>query len=315
MSFNFRTLTSSKAALRSVALRGAGAAAVSALVAAPALAAPQTGAEQLRLDAPVAAQAQPQDIAQTYVPLVGEVGTGGFPQAKGWYFTLGAGASAPNNRTTRVGVGPENDNNDLDIPADVNYGGGFALDTGIGYDFGAIRTELTYSYNRASLNDLSLSYNGNEFNTSSVSGAVNKNDVFASAYVDFPFGRWSPYIGGGIGYTNLSTPSFTVENQRYGNLSHGSFGWQAKAGISYGLSYNWDIYAEGVYQGAAGYETSSDVHFGQFNNWGGKLGFRYRFAQPAVVVVEPAPAPAPAPYVEPAPMPAPEPAPPVRGLW
>ena len=143
MSFNFRTAISSKAALRSVALRGAGAAAVSALVAAPALAAPQSGAEQLRLDAAQATQAKPQEIAQTYVPLVGEVGTGGFPQANGWYFTLGAGASAPQNRTTRVGVGPENDNNDLDIPADVNYGGGFALDTGIGYDFGAIRTELT----------------------------------------------------------------------------------------------------------------------------------------------------------------------------
>jgi len=311
MSFNFRTAMSPKAALRSAALRGAGAAAVSALVAAPALAAPQSGAEQLRLDAAKAAQAQPQEIAQTYVPLVGEVGTGGFPQANGWYFTLGAGASAPQDRSTDVNVGRDN----IRIPVESSYGGGFALDTGIGYDFGAIRTELTYSYNRASLNNLSASYNGRDLSTDNVSGAINKNDVFASAYVDFPFGRWSPYIGGGIGYSNLSTPSFTIENQRFGNLSYGGFGWQAKAGISYALSYNWDIYAEGVYQGVSGHDPNNDVHFGSFNNWGGKLGFRYRFAQPAVVVVEPAPAPAPAPYVEPAPMPAPEPAPPVRGLW
>jgi opacity protein-like surface antigen len=295
-----------------LALRGTGAAAVSALVAAPALAVPQSGAEQLRLEAPQAASAQPLEIAQTYVPLVGDVGTGGFEQAKGWYFTLGAGASAPQDRTTRVDVGPDN----TSIPIDTAYGGGFALDTGIGYDFGAIRTELTYSYNRASLNDLSVNYNGVDFSTSNVSGAVNKNDVFASAYIDFPFGRWAPYIGGGIGYSNLSTPSFTIENQRYGNLSYGGFGWQAKAGISYALSYNWDLYAEGVYQGMSGHDTDSNVNFGSFNNWGGKLGFRYRFARPAVAVVEAAPAPAPAPvYMEPAPAPAPEPAPPVRGLW
>ena len=51
--------------------------------------------------------------------------------------------------------------------------------------------------------------NTNNFgvNSGNVSGIVNKNDVYASAYVDFPFGRWVPYIGGGIGYTNLSTPS------------------------------------------------------------------------------------------------------------
>ena len=306
MSFSFR-----RVALPKAALRGASAAAFSVLVSAPALAAPQSGAEQLRLDAPQAVAAQPQDIAQTYVPLVGDVGTGGFEQAKGWYFTLGAGASAPQNRTTSIGVGPD----DVRIPIDTSYGGGFALDTGIGYDFGAIRTELTYSYSRSSLNDLSVSYNGRDFSTSNVSGAVNKNDVFASAYVDFPFGRWSPYIGGGIGYSNLSTPSFTVENQRYGNLSYGGFGWQAKAGISYALSYNWDVYAEGVYQGVSGHDTDSDVHFGAFNTWGGKLGFRYRFAHPAVAVVQPAPAPAPTPYIEPAPAPAPEPAPPVRGLW
>jgi hypothetical protein len=60
------------------------------------------------------------------------------------------------------------------------------------------------------------------------------------------------------------------------------------------------------------------VSVGAFNNWGGKLGFRYRFGQrPTVVVEQPAPAPAPMPEPAPAPEPAPsfEPAAPVRGLW
>lgn len=284
------------------------------LLASPSIAAPQSGAEQLRLEGSAASQAtQPLEIAQTYVPGVGNIGSGGFDQAEGWYLTVGAGASKPASNSWNTGrldvLGGSSANGDFE------YGGGFALDAGIGYDFGAIRTELTYSYNRASLNDLGVNFRDKSFTTSDVSGIVNKNDVFASAYVDFPFGRWVPYIGGGIGYTNISTPSFTVGDFRSGSLNRGVFGWQAKAGLAYGLDYNWDIYAEGVYQGAGGYDTN-DVHVGAFNNWGGKLGFRYRFGQrPTVVVEQPAPEPAPAPAPEPMPAPAPEAAPPVRGLW
>jgi hypothetical protein len=285
------------------------------MLAVPSIAAPQMGAEQLRLDGGAAqTRVQPQDIAQTYIPGVGNVGTGGFEQANGWYLTLGAGASRPANNTwtldnlNRIGAGS--------YGFGARYGGGFAMDGGVGYDFGAIRTELTYSYNRASLNSLTGSVGGVNYNSNNVSGVINKNDVFASAYVDFPFGRWIPYIGAGLGYTNLSTPSFNFAGQGTGGGNQGLFGWQAKAGLAYALDYNWDIYAEGVYQGATGFDRNN-VDINSFNNWGGKLGFRYRFGQrPTVVVEQPAPAPAPAPAPVPAPAPEPAPAPaPVRGLW
>lgn len=279
-----------------------------------AIAAPQSGAEQLRLDGSAAQTgAQPQEIAQTYVPGIGNVGSDGFEQAEGWYLTVGAGASKPANNTWTV--------NDLNgVGADsgrfgARYGGGFAVDAGVGYDFGAIRTELTYSYNRASLNRLNGTIGNNNYRSSDVSGVINKNDIFASAYVDFPFGRWVPYVGAGIGYTNLSTPSFTLANQRTGSANEGLFGWQAKAGLAYALDYNWDVYAEGVYQGASGFD-SGNLDINSFNNWGGKLGFRYRFGQrPTVVVEQPAPAPSPEPAPAPEPAPSYEPAPPVRGLW
>ena len=298
---------------RKAMLRGVGFAAASAFVAAPSFAAPQSGAEQLRLDGEQAqAASQPQDIAQTYIPLVGEIGDGGFEQATGWYVTVGAGASTPSNTSYRTSDLEQN----FGIPdfdGDFEFGGGFAVDAGVGYDFGAIRTELTYSYNRASLNGLSVSGNGFSGDTNSISGDVNKNDVFGSVYLDIPFGRWVPYIGGGVGYSNFSTPSWTLGDYRFDGGSRGLFGWQGKVGLTYAIDYNWDVYAEGVYQGASGF-YEGDLHVGTFNNWGGKLGFRYRFAQPPVVVVE-EPAPAPAPEPAPAPMPEPEPAPPVRGLW
>ena len=281
--------------------------ALACLIGMPALAGSTPGAAQLRLDTPQTSS--DAKIAQAYGTT--DIGVVGFQQPNGWYFTLGAGASQPsNNSWTGTGGGGAS--------GYANYGGGFALDTGIGYDFGAIRTELTYSYNNASLNNVGGQVGGVSGITNNVGGVVNKNDVLISAYWDIPGGgRWVPYIGGGLGYTNLSTPNFTLGAYNTGSTNQGLFGWQAKAGIAYALATNWDIYAEGVYQGASGY-TNSNVSFNSFNNWGGKLGFRYRFGHvPQAVVVQPAPAPAPAPvYQQPAPAPAPQPAPaPVRGLW
>jgi hypothetical protein len=302
--------------IRKALLRGAGLAAASlSLVSGVAHAAPETGAEQLKIEqsaAELADSAKGGPIAQTYIPLVGDVGNSDFEQATGWYLTLGVGASKPADRSWQT--------NDLDFTANGNlqYGGGVSADGGVGYDFGAVRTELTYAYNRASLNDISVRSSFLDGATDvSGSGIINKNDVMGSVYLDVPFGRWIPYIGGGIGYTNISTPGFTAGDYRFGSGNRGLFGWQAKAGLTYAINYNWDVYGEGVYQGASGY-TNDDLRFGSFNNWGGKLGFRYRFAQPVVAVVEPAPTPMPepAPAPAPAPMPEPEPAPaPIRGLW
>jgi len=135
----------------------------------------------------------------------------------------------------------------------------------------------------------------------------------ASAYLDIPFGHWVPYIGGGLGYTNLSTPSFTIDDTRFSSGNQGALGWQAKLGVAYAVNWNLDLYAEGVYSGASGISTDN-FDFQSFNEYGAKLGFRYRFSHPPVVVVAPAPAPEPAPMPMPAPEPAPAPAP-IRGLW
>ena len=89
-------------------------------------------------------------------------------------------------------------------------------------------------------------------------------------------------------------------------------------GVAYVLNWNTDIYVEGTYSGAEGF-SGNNVRYDSYNDFGAKLGVRYRFGSPAVVVVEqpapaPAPEPAPMPMPEPAPAPMPEPAP-IRGLW
>ncbi len=278
--------------------------------------------------APQAATVDAALIAQTYPqPVVKEVYS-----AKGWYLTIGAGAQTPSDQTvnsTGTLVSPfftpllfnfgNNNSTKLDL------GGGFSGDVGVGYDFGALRAELTYGYSRASLNAVGAA-NPIGFGafgivpfTNNVSGIINKNDVLASLYYDIETNsRWTPYIGGGIGYTNLSTPSFTLNGFPTNSVNKGLFGWQAKVGVSYAMSYNSDVYLEGVYQGAGGY-SSENLTFDAFNSFGGKIGFRYRFgARP--VAATPAPTPEPEPVMQPAPAPAPifqpEPAPaPIRGLW
>jgi opacity protein-like surface antigen len=296
--------------IRYALLRGVGAAlAGGAFLAAPSFAGPEAGAQQLQSSdqAPLEmSQSSQKDtqIAQTYIPLVGDVGAAS-GQGTGWYLTVGAGAAWPSDMDVRTR------NLDPNYNGDVTFGGGFSIDGGLGYDFGAIRTELTYGYTRASLN--STEFNNVDVNTS---GIINKNDVMASAYLDIPFGSWVPYLGGGLGYSNLSTPSFTFDDIRTGGGNKGLFGWQAKAGVAYVLSWNTDIYVEGTYSGASGF-SSNNIRYDAYNDFGAKLGFRYRFGAPPVVVVEqpaPAPMPEPAPAPMPEPMPAPEPAP-IRGLW
>ena len=287
--------------IRKSLLRGLGFAAASgALIGAPVMAAP---AEQA---------AAPQQVAQAYgTTTTTTVDVIQVESVNGWYLTVGAGAIWPGDMNYWANNAPLNARTQ---PRGVlKYNGGFSVDGGIGYDFGAIRTELTYGYSAPSLEtvvsrDLSRSF--------SAGGKVNKNDIMLSAYWDvLPFSRFTPYIGAGIGYSNLSTPSFNVGNYYTGSHNKGLFGWQAKAGVSYALAYNWDLYAEGTYSGT-GNPQFDNVNFSSYSDFGGKLGFRYRFAAPAVVVVVPEPAPAPAPAPAPMPMPEPAPAPePIRGLW
>jgi len=227
----------------------------------------------------------------------------------GWYLTVGAGAIWPGDMNYWANRAPLMATSQPRGVLQLN--GGFSVDGGIGYDFGAIRTELTYGYSAPSVEtivsrDLSRSF--------SAGGKVNKNDIMLSAYWDvLPFSRFTPYIGGGIGYTNLSTPNINIAGFNLGGANKGLFGYQAKVGLSYAMAYNWDVYAEGTYSGAGGFSTDL-ADYGSYNDFGAKLGFRYRFAQPVVVVVPEPPAPAPAPAPIPMPEPAPEPAP-IRGLW
>jgi len=243
-----------------------------------------------------------------------------YEQGTGFYGTIGIGGTWANDIDGRV-----NKKDGTRRRVELETQGGFALDAGVGYDFGPIRTELTYVYNRIGVDDITRNKNWDSARTR----GGNQNGIMASAYWDISTGtRWTPYIGGGIGWINQSMGNNKLVKTNNGDIvrriNTGSgnddlFGWQAKAGVAYGVNWNTDIYAEAVYQGAESFRTGRTSWDALDNNWGFKIGARYRFGGPRVeveeeVVITPEPAPAPRPEPAPAPVFQPEPAP-IRGLW
>jgi opacity protein-like surface antigen len=102
-----------------------------------------------------------------------------------------------------------------------------------------------------------------------------------STYVDIPTkGRVSPYLGGGIGYTNVSWGSYSVSalgtNVKQSAGNQGVFGYQGKLGISYLASKKTDVFVEATYQGTAGFAVDG-VSYDPLSSWGARLGARYRF--------------------------------------
>jgi opacity protein-like surface antigen len=105
--------------------------------------------------------------------------------------------------------------------------------------------------------------------------------VFVSAYVDIPTkSRFTPYIGGGLGYTNVGWGAYTTNfsglqlSWLAGN--QGVLGYQAKAGVSYQASAKTDLFLEGTYQGSKGFSVDG-VNYDALNAFGVKVGARFRF--------------------------------------
>jgi opacity protein-like surface antigen len=217
--------------------------------------------------------------------------------SKGAYVTAGVGggwSSSPSANYTESG-------SVLGIPFTLNangntsLGGGVAVDAGVGYDFGnSIRGEVTYVLGSYALGDTSFSGNvradGQSFPITggniSASGNVSTNSVMFSGYYDFKSkSKFTPYVGGGIGYTSVSIASMpaslTANGVTFNNLtvdggSGSAFGYQAKLGVSYAVSKPADVFGEVIYQGNTGV-TINEVSYGALNAFSVRAGARFRF--------------------------------------
>ena len=181
-------------------------------------------------------------------------------------------------------------------------GGDFAL----GYDFGGLRAEISYSITSGSTGTFSIS--GRDIYTSprvpgvavSQNASANNNQasitrqaLLLNAALDLPTGtRFIPYFGAGIGASWLSLNSMNEQTSDFCRAagaftpcpatfsSSGGTGTalaaQGKAGISYLINLRTIMFLEAVYD-YTGSVTIGNLNLNSFSQYSGKLGVRYRF--------------------------------------
>ena len=118
-----------------------------------------------------------------------------------------------------------------------NFDSGFSGDIGIGYDFGPLRTEVTY--------------NSTSSNIKSIQGVnadlgLNINSFYFSGAIDFRSEKkWQPYISAGIGTSEISIDK--AKTQGLANITVGNdtvSSLKGAIGVSYYSSDDLDVYGE-----------------------------------------------------------------------
>lgn len=230
----------------------------------------------------------------------------------------------------QLGVGFPNDyDGDFSaagIPVDTSFelDPGFNGELAIGYQFERVRTELALGYSNLPVASQNFRVGDLGRASSSSSDALSVTTVMVNGYLDIPIrnrdgerSRWTPYLGGGIGYANIQTPECGFSSDCFQGGSGNAFAYQGKVGVAFRASERGFAFLEGGYLGASGTNVDG-VGFDHFGTWRLSLGWRQGFggAPKAAKLVRVEAAPEPEPSATPAPAPVSAPAPmPVRGLW
>jgi opacity protein-like surface antigen len=198
---------------------------------------------------------------------------------RGVYASFGVGVGWPQPVHYADGrLGPV-----LPIRGTVQVDPGVTTELGLGYDFGWLRGELSWVHREAVIGSSDWSVGPFPAAVSTGGGHVSSNSAFASLYLDFAQqdSRLVPYVGGGLGYTALHTSQTTIQlggnTATFGGGTSGLLGYQAKAGLAYRSSPRTDLFSEVVYQGAPA-RSQDSLDRSALNNWGFRLGVRYRFS-------------------------------------
>ncbi len=89
-------------------------------------------------------------------------------------------------------------------------------------------------------------------------GDIESTSVFANVYYDFGDGALQPYVGGGIGFSDVNV---TYNPSGVGIIDDGEtkFAYQVKAGATYAFENNWEIFGEYTYRATDDIEVNNDL--------------------------------------------------------
>ena len=155
---------------------------------------------------------------------------------------------------------------------------GRSIEIGIGYDFGKIRTEVSYAQENGRFDEYLTYFDNSITKIENDRGKLHKDFYIINAYYDFRDSKkFSPFIGLGIGFVNSVQDSapFIPEYIRQVFVS------QLKAGLSYKFSDKNIFYIEGFKRDAKSHTTNDGLGTPYtyeakdgFNSSGVQVGFR-----------------------------------------
>lgn len=133
---------------------------------------------------------------------------------------------------------------------------GRSIEIGIGYDFGKIRTELSYAQENGRFDEYLTYFDNSITKIENDRGKLHKDFYIINTYYDFrDRKKFSPFIGLGIGFVNSVQDSapFIPEYVRQ------AFVLQLKAGLSYKFSDKNIFYIEGFKRDAKSHTTNDGL--------------------------------------------------------
>ena len=133
---------------------------------------------------------------------------------------------------------------------------GRSIEIGIGYDFGKIRTEVSYAQENGRFDEYLTYFDNSITKIENDRGKLHKDFYIINAYYDFRDSKkFSPFIGLGIGFVNSVQDSapFIPEYVRQ------AFVTQFKAGLSYKFSDENIFYIEGFKRDAKSHTTNDGL--------------------------------------------------------
>ena len=133
---------------------------------------------------------------------------------------------------------------------------GNSIEIGIGYDFGKIRTEVSYAQENGRFDEYLTYFDNSITKIENDRGKLHKDFYIINTYYDFRDSKkFSPFIGFGIGFVNSVQDSapFIPEYVRQ------SFVLQLKGGLSYEFYDKNVMYLEGFIRNAKSHTTNDGL--------------------------------------------------------
>jgi opacity protein-like surface antigen len=141
--------------------------------------------------------------------------------------------------------------NDTDLISNVNleFEPGFNVGGALGYNWGlmsqgiGLRYEAEFMYRDTNVDKILIG--GSPIANRSKSGSASTVSGMANLLFDIMPGQMlSPYVGGGIGWADLSLDRVRSGTQTVVNDSEGVFAYQALVGLNYDFNPKWGMTAE-----------------------------------------------------------------------